>query len=70
MQADVVHRGEGTVFIGDADRFAAAGKFFGFVGGWKLDVYKRQGLSKLKSFSSTRPDFPARKTVWGESVFR
>src|SRR5271168_262146 len=32
MQADVVHGAVGTVYVGDADGFLAAGEFFGFVG--------------------------------------
>jgi len=33
MQADILHRGDGSIHIGNADHLAAAGKFFGLVWG-------------------------------------
>ena len=38
MQANVVHGAVCAVDVGDADRFAAAGKFLGFVGGWEVGL--------------------------------
>src|SRR5580692_3892251 len=38
MQADVVHGGVGAVYVGYADGFRAARKFFGFVGGREVGL--------------------------------
>src|SRR5580693_8637439 len=36
VQADVVHGADRAVYVGYANGFCTAGKFFGFVGGWEF----------------------------------
>src|SRR5271155_2787280 len=38
MQADVIHGADFAVYVGDADGLAAAGEFFGLVGGGEVGL--------------------------------
>jgi hypothetical protein len=45
MQAVIIHRGDGSVHVGHADDFVAAGEFFGFALGGKIGLGKNEHLA-------------------------
>ncbi len=60
MQANVVHGAVGAVYVGYADGFRAAGKFFGFVGGREFGL-----AGELRECRHSESDLP--RCAWLDS---